>query len=173
MTNAGWHPDPSGNNEHRYFSGSEWTDHVSNQGVVSQDVQHVAPPTSVAPVVSMAAPTGYVLTIGDIGLTPSTVFTPNGNAPLSGSQWIAMDMSRTERKIPTWAIVMAIIFALVCLVGLFFLLVKEEQTTGYVEVSVRKGNLYHRTQVPVSSLMQVQQVRQLVNQAQALANQAG
>jgi hypothetical protein len=114
----------------------------------------------------------FLLTIGDIGITPQWVVTPNGHAPLSGSQWIAMDMSRTESKIPTWAIIMAILFALLCLIGLFFLLVKEERTTGYVEVSVRSGDLYHRTQLPVSDQWAVQQIRQLVAQAQTLAAQA-
>jgi hypothetical protein len=114
----------------------------------------------------------FLLTIGDIGLTPQWIVTPNGHAPLAGSQWIAMDMSRTESKIPSWAIVMAILFAIVCLIGLFFLLVKEEKTTGYVEVSVRSGDLYHRTQLPVSNQGAVHQIRQLVAQAQSLAAQA-
>jgi hypothetical protein len=116
--------------------------------------------------------TGFVLTIGDIGITPSVVVTPNGNAPLAGSQWIAMDMSRTETRIPSWAIVLAVIFAFACLLGLLFLLVREQTTTGYIEVSVRSGDLYHRTQIPVFDQAQIMHARQLVNQAQTLAAQA-
>ncbi len=52
-----------------------------------------------------------LLTIGDIGVSRHWVVTPNGTAHLAGSRWIARDMSRTESKIPTWAIVLAIIFA--------------------------------------------------------------
>jgi len=126
-------------------------------------VPTAAPASSTAP---------FILTIGDIGVTPQWVVTPNGNAPLAGSQWIAMDMSRTEKKIPTWAIVLAIVFALFCLIGLLFLLVKEETTTGYVEVSVHSGDLYHRTQLPVWSQTDVYQIRQLVGQAQSLTAQA-
>ena len=110
-----------------------------------------------------------VLTIGDIGVTRNWVVTPNGTARLGGSQWIARDMTRTESKIPTWAIVLAVVFALVCLLGLLFLLVKEKDTTGYVEVSVQAGNLLHATQIPVSSQYQVAQIRQQVSQAQTLA----
>jgi hypothetical protein len=110
-----------------------------------------------------------VLTIGDIGVTRNWVVTPNGTARLGGSQWIARDMTRTESKIPTWAIVLAVIFALVCLLGLLFLLAKERYTTGYVEVSVQAGNLLHATQIPVSSQYQVAQIRQQVSQAQTLA----
>src|SRR5256885_11665131 len=51
-----------------------------------------------------------VLTIGDIGVTRNWVVTPNGTARLGGSQWIARDMTRTESKIPTWAIVLAFFF---------------------------------------------------------------
>ena len=110
-----------------------------------------------------------VLTIGDIGVTRNWVVTPNGTARLGGSQWIARDMTRTESKIPTWAIVLAVVFALVCLLGLLFLLAKEKYTTGYVEVSVQAGNLLHATQIPVSSQYQVAQIRQQVSQAQTLA----
>jgi hypothetical protein len=134
--------------------------------------ESAAPQSPVVAVAPVAQPAGYILSIGDIGITPQLIVTPNGSAPLAGSQWIAMDMSRTESKIPTWAIVLAIIFAFACLLGLFFLLVKETRTTGYVEISVRSGDLYHRTQLPVSSPEAVAQVRQLVGQAQSLAAQA-
>lgn len=36
-TPANWYPDPSGRHEHRYWDGSAWTEHVSNQGVASVD----------------------------------------------------------------------------------------------------------------------------------------
>jgi hypothetical protein len=77
-------------------------------------------------------------------------------------------MTRTETKIPTGAIVLAVVFALLCL-GLLFLLAKEKYTTGYVEVSVQAGNLFHATQIPVSSQYPVAQIRQQVSQAQTLA----
>jgi hypothetical protein len=33
----GWHPDPSGRHEHRYWNGATWTDAVSDQGVTSSE----------------------------------------------------------------------------------------------------------------------------------------
>lgn len=33
--NADWHPDPTGKHELRYWDGSQWTEHVSDQGVQS------------------------------------------------------------------------------------------------------------------------------------------
>jgi hypothetical protein len=114
-----------------------------------------------------------VLTIGDIGITRHWVLTPNGTAPLAGSQWIVRDLTRTDQRIPAWAIVLAVIFAFACLLGLLFLLCKETRTTGYAEVSVQSGSLHHVTQLPVSFPAQVQQVRGLVHQAQTLAAAAG
>jgi hypothetical protein len=100
------------------------------------------------------------------------VVTPNGNAELAGSQWLLIDRTTTENKIPTWAIVLTIVFTLLCLVGLLFLLVKETTVTGYVEVSVRSGNLVHMTQMPVRNQFDINNYRQLVSQAQTLAAQA-
>lgn len=37
MTEAGWHPDPYGRFEVRYWDGDKWTDHVSTQGTQSTD----------------------------------------------------------------------------------------------------------------------------------------
>jgi hypothetical protein len=34
---AGWHPDPTGRHQHRWFDGSAWTIHVSDGGVASTD----------------------------------------------------------------------------------------------------------------------------------------
>src|SRR3954447_7646864 len=47
---AGWHPDPRGRHEHRYWDGSQWTDHVADAGVMSTD--------PVAEVTPVAAPVG-------------------------------------------------------------------------------------------------------------------
>ncbi|CAN5495403.1 hypothetical protein BH10ACT1_BH10ACT1_29970 [soil metagenome] len=34
---GGWHPDPAGRNEQRYYDGTAWTDHVVDAGVQSTD----------------------------------------------------------------------------------------------------------------------------------------
>jgi hypothetical protein len=122
-----------------------------------------------APTETRAPTEQFVLTIGDIGVSRSWVVTPQGNSPIGSSQWIVRDMSRTERKIPTWAIVLAVVFAIACLLGLLFLLVKEDRTVGYVEVTVTAPGLQWMTQVPVSSQAQIARVRQDVAYAQSLA----
>ena len=36
-TAAAWYPDPSGHHEHRYWNGTGWTEHVSDQGNAGTD----------------------------------------------------------------------------------------------------------------------------------------
>ncbi|MCX6520050.1 MAG: phospholipid scramblase-related protein [Actinobacteria bacterium] len=42
-TPANWYPDPTGRNDHRYWDGQAWTDHVSNQGITGTDPVQTAP----------------------------------------------------------------------------------------------------------------------------------
>src|SRR5262245_23021640 len=99
---------------------------IADDQVGAEAVATPATPESV-PVAPPPQTEQFAVTIGDIGVTRNWVVTPNGNAPVAGSRWIVLDQSRTERKIPTWAIVLAIVFAVLCLIGLLFLLVKEDR----------------------------------------------
>ncbi|MFI0922960.1 hypothetical protein ACH4TP_03315 [Streptomyces sp. NPDC021012] len=92
-----------------------------------------------------------VLTLGDISVVGDQILTPAGPMPLKGAVWNAMDMSRVEEVIPTVAIVLAVVFALFCLLGLLFLLMKEKRTTGYVQVTVSSGGRHHSTFVPATT----------------------
>ena len=50
MTTAGWHADPTGQHELRYWDGTAWTEHVSNQGVqTTAPVDAAANPDAVSP----------------------------------------------------------------------------------------------------------------------------
>ncbi|MEA2126173.1 MAG: hypothetical protein QOI80_2955 [Solirubrobacteraceae bacterium] len=54
---AGWQPDPRGRHEYRYWDGSQWTDHVSDQGEVSQDpVAETGAPAADTPAPAAADP---------------------------------------------------------------------------------------------------------------------
>jgi hypothetical protein len=48
---AGWRPDPTGRHELRYWDGTTWTDHVSDQGAQSTDadLSPAAPDAVIAP----------------------------------------------------------------------------------------------------------------------------
>jgi hypothetical protein len=132
------------------------------------EVQLIAPTINAPPILENAS----TLTIGDIAITNDKVITPNGIGNLAASQWIFSDMSRTESRIPSTAIILAIVFALLCLIGLLFLLMRETKITGYAEVSVHTGNLFHKVQIPVKSQNEINNIRDLVNKAQSLAMKA-
>ncbi|MFD4553441.1 hypothetical protein ACFWP5_03810 [Streptomyces sp. NPDC058469] len=110
-----------------------------------------------------------VLTLGDIAVNGDTIVSPAGPMPLRGAVWTATDMSRTEERIPPHAIVLAILFFLLCFIGLLFLLMKERVTTGFVQVSVNSGGRHHSTMIPVQSRDQVVHVLNQVTYAQSIS----
>ncbi|GES30973.1 hypothetical protein AB0G60_09185 [Streptomyces angustmyceticus] len=114
-------------------------------------------------------PGGMMLSLGDIAVSGDTIMTPAGPMPLRGAVWTATDMSRTEEKMPTHAVVLAIVFFLFCLLGLLFLLMKEKVTTGFVQVTVNSGGRHHATMIPVQSREQVMFVLNQVNYARSLS----
>ncbi|MFE6689669.1 hypothetical protein ACFVFQ_24725 [Streptomyces sp. NPDC057743] len=110
-----------------------------------------------------------VLALGDIAVSGDTIMTPVGPMPLRGAVWTATDMSRTEEKMPTHAIVLAVVFFVLCFLGLLFLLMKERVTTGFVQVTVNSGGRHHATMIPVHSPEQVMFVLNQVNYARSLS----
>lgn len=119
-----------------------------------------------------AVPGPPLVTIGDIVCTQTFVITPVGTRPLGSVTWSFTDMSRTTRTIPVWAIVCAIIFFLFCLLGLLFLLVKEERTEGVVQIVVQAPGFIHYVQLPVATVAQVQDYSARVNYARSLTAMA-
>jgi hypothetical protein len=83
-------------------------------------------------------------------------------------QWTFTDMSQTSAAIPTWAIVCAIVFFVLCFLGLLFLLAKEDKTAGSVQVTVHGQGFVHTTTIPVSSIAQVADINARVNYARTL-----
>jgi hypothetical protein len=79
----------------------------------------------------------------------------------------------TTNAIPAWAIVMCILTIWICLLGLLFLLAKEQRTSGYVQVSVQANGFYYATQVPVNGPGVMGEIEGRVNYVRSLAAQAG
>jgi hypothetical protein len=109
-----------------------------------------------------------LVTVGDVIVTQSWVVTPSGTRARREVSWTVTPMYQTSTGIPTWAIVCAIIFFVFCLLGLLFLLAKEQKTTGHMQVTVQSPGFIHTTYVPVSSPMQANDVADRVNYARAL-----
>ena len=107
--------------------------------------------------------------LGDIGLSPSHVFLPSGTYPIKGTQWTVMDMSRRVEKVSTAGIVLTVVFVWFCLIGLLFLLMKDERTEGYIQVTVTGPGLAHTTMVPAYGPQAIGQVMNFVNYARSLA----
>ncbi|MFJ9808437.1 hypothetical protein ACIRTB_09415 [Streptomyces sp. NPDC101158] len=124
------------------------------------------PGASAMPAGGVGAP---LLSLGDITVVGDQIITPAGALPLKGAVWNAMDMSRTEEKIPTVAIVLAIIFFLLCLLGLLFLLMKEKQTTGFIQVTVTSGGRHHATMIPATGPDTIHWVMGQLNYARSLS----
>ncbi|MBX6751658.1 MAG: hypothetical protein IRY85_18700 [Micromonosporaceae bacterium] len=145
---------------------------------VSQNPYPVTPPGGYPAPTSGGAPgqasgdvTAYeppLVTIGDIVVTKNTVQVPHGRYPLRGTTWTVQDSTQVTEEIPAYAIVLAIVFALFCLLGLLFLLIKEKKYSGFVAVSVAGPGFYHSTHLPAGPTTAMWAHDQ-VNQARALA----
>ncbi|HEV8570183.1 MAG TPA: hypothetical protein VGQ92_24375 [Actinoplanes sp.] len=129
----------------------------------------VSPPASVPPP-DVVAPGPVIVQIGDIGVTSSVVHTPAGDIPLAGSTWQVSDYWHNEQKIPTWAIVAAIVgFCVLTVFSLLFLLVKVTVPRGTVQVTVTNGTRQYVARIPVTDQSQVTYVHQQVNYVRSLA----
>ena len=89
MTEASWLADPTGRHELRYWDGSTWTDHVSDQGVTGLDpvgappVVPEAPPVSqpTAPQPTVPEPTVPQPTVGPPTTVGPPPYAPTGAPP--------------------------------------------------------------------------------------------
>jgi hypothetical protein len=126
------------------------------------------PATAPLPVPPQANP--LLVQIGEIRVTQDTVYTPAGAFPVSGSQWYAQDQWTTSEKIPTWAVVCAVVgFCVLTFFSLLFLLAKETVVNGAVAVTVTHGSQSYTAYVPVGHQMQAADIHNRVHYARSLA----
>lgn len=130
------------------------------------------PFTTPQPPVPDPQDTTILMTIGDISVTKDYVVVPQGWYPLRGTTWTVQDSSQVTEEIPTYAIVLAVVFAFFCLVGLLFLLIKERRYSGFILVTVAGPGLYHTVQLPPGPENAAWAANQ-VNRARGLAAFAG
>jgi hypothetical protein len=113
-----------------------------------------------------------LVAIGDISCTQDEVITPSGTGPIGELTWTFTNMSQTWRTIPTWAVVCAVVFAVFCLLGLLFLLAKEDKTQGWVQITVQAPGFVHTVQLPVYTPYQVTDYAARVEYARSLTTAA-
>lgn len=89
--------------------------------------------------------------------------------PTGQVTWSVQDLTRHDLVIPAYAIVLGVVLSVVtCLLGLLFLLIKEDRTTGWLQVTVRGPALVHTTWLPVSHQGMVMDVHARVDYARSL-----
>jgi hypothetical protein len=132
-----------------------------------------APPPPAPPSLAPPVAPGVLVTVGDMACTADEVITPDGRLPLARTVWVVQNNTTTSESIPTWAIVLCVLFVLVCLLGLLFLLAKERKTTGWMTVSVQGGGTYHASQIAISAPEQVADVEGRVNYIRGLVAALG
>lgn len=113
----------------------------------------------------------YLVRIGSMVVTETEVHTPAGSIPLDQAVFTFADQTYTTRKTPTWAVLAAIIgFFILTFFSLFFLLAKENQTSGQVVIGVYGGNGVTWSEAAyVHDLMQVQDFASRINYANQLS----
>lgn len=115
-----------------------------------------------------------VVQLGDAAFSEAWVMTPIGTVPLRGTQLFITDQTRSERYTPGWAITLAIIGFFFFLLGLLFLLVKEERVVGYVQITITNGAFTYQTMEPVhfNRAAQMQDVQNRANYVRGLIMRA-
>ena len=78
-------------------------------------------------------------------------------------------MSTTESYLPTTTVVLALVLSLICLLGLFLLLMKNERQVGFVQVTVEGNGFCHSTTIPVTHPQEVLGINEEVEYARELA----
>lgn len=108
---------------------------------------------------------------GPLTVTADAVRTPSGSFPLAGTVWRSDDHWYTRRVVPTAAIVAAVLgFFVVPFVSLLFLLIRQDRTSGVVQVCGWDGTRQHVVDLPVSSPAQAQVIARQVRYVQQLAD---
>jgi hypothetical protein len=121
------------------------------------------------PFVDPGSPDEWLATIGDIAVSEYWISTPTGQFPILGTVWTVTDMSTSEKRLSTATIVLAIVSSLVCLLGLLFLLMKDVQHFGFVQVTVEGNGFRYSTMIPVTNPHSVLDVNGEVDYARELA----
>ncbi|GAB2959790.1 hypothetical protein GCM10027280_55700 [Micromonospora polyrhachis] len=127
-------------------------------------------PPGAPAVFAAGAPGPVVAQIGEIMVAPPMVRTPAGDIPLAGSSWHIQDYWQTEQKIPTWAIVCAVVgFCILTVFSLLFLLAKETIYRGTVQVTVANAGRQYVARIPVTDQTQVHHLNNQINYVRSLA----
>ncbi|GIF93475.1 hypothetical protein Cch02nite_69190 [Catellatospora chokoriensis] len=129
-----------------------------------------ARPPATPPGRPAAGPGPVLVQLGEVSVSSTTIHTPSGEIPLRGSQWAVSDQWHSQQRIPTWAVVCAVLgFFLLCFLSLLFLLAKETRYSGTVQVIITNGPRQYVVRIPVTDQRVVAHIHAQVNYARSLA----
>lgn len=131
-------------------------------------------------------PGNHMANLGDVQVYERVIVTPVGQWPMRGAQFLIAQQPQVVRRTTTAGVVLAIcsvVLALVTaaftcggglifLLGLLFLLLKDEGLAGPAIVLVRSGGQMYQAQVPLVSPSQLPWLVNNINYCQALAARA-
>jgi len=112
---------------------------------------------------AMQSPEPIRVQLGEIAVTDSWVSTPAGSYPLRGTTWTVANQTYVNDVIPGWAIGLAVVFFIFCLLGLLFLTIKEKRVHGTIGVTVQGPDFSYSTLIPARHEGVQYQVTQQVN----------
>lgn len=131
--------------------------------------------STIEPTSLPSADTEHVMvSFGDIHLTKHWLVTPQGTRELAGTQVFVADFTTQTRVIPGWAIVLAVLGFFFFLLGLFFLLVRETRTTGFLQVTVSNDGFTYQSAIPAQGdkTAQLFELQSRANYARGLISRA-
>lgn len=109
-----------------------------------------------------------LVALGEMACSQFHVITPVGTYPLAWTTWEIGNRSSTTKYTPAWAIVLAVIFSFVFLVGLFFLLIKRSRTEGFLLVSAHGPDFSYVAHIDVASPMEIAEIEAKVEYVRRL-----
>lgn len=140
MTDPSWQPDPTGRNHYRWWDGSQWTDSVSTDGVVSLDPVHAAAPQAQVPLIHEQTP---VVPAAQAPVAPTipTVPTPQMPSASDVPQFapVVTEGSTTKSSPLKWIIPIVAVAAVGA--GLFFFLGRDGDDAGGGGLGVTEGEI--------------------------------
>ena len=131
-------------------------------------------------------PGNHMANLGDVQVYERVIVTPVGQWPMRGAQFLLAQQPQVVRRTTTAGVVLAIVSVVLALVtavftcggglifllGLLFLLLKDEQLAGPAIVLVRSAGQLYQAQVPLVAPSQLPWLVNNINYCQALAARA-
>jgi hypothetical protein len=97
MSAPGWHVDPSGRHQHRWWDGAAWSDQVADNGVAGVDPLNATPPAG-----SPSALVGAVSPHAETILGRSRLFFESGGGMQRGAGWWAVTDEHRQPVARVW-----------------------------------------------------------------------